>query len=134
MNTSEYTRDPICSGLKRSATLEWHTGDNEMRTTVLCVGRNEKDLAVRKFLLETRGYRVQLALAEREVLIGSQQGCYEAARLLVYGADEFCDASLRRMQGAVPYAKLVLLEKKETSPVIFLERMRLELLRLLIAA
>ena len=43
-----------------------------MRTTVLCVGRSEKDLAVRKFLLETRGYRVQLASAEREVLIGSQ--------------------------------------------------------------
>lgn len=35
-----------------------------MRTTVLCVGRNEKDLAVWKFLLETRGYRVQLAFME----------------------------------------------------------------------
>ena len=100
-----------------------------MRTTVLCVGRNEKDLAVRKFLLETRGYRVQLASAEREVLLSSQQGCYEHVKLLVCGADEFCDASLRRMQAAVPYAKLVLLEKKETLPVIFLERIRLELLR-----
>ncbi len=54
-----------------------------MRTTMLCVGRNEKDLAVRKFLPETRGYRVQLATAEREVLIGSQQGCYEDVKLLI---------------------------------------------------
>lgn len=105
-----------------------------MRTTVLCVGRNEKDLAVRKFLLETRGFRVQLASTEREVLIGSQQGCYDGAKLLVCGVDEFCEASLRRMQGAVPYAKLILLEKEETSPVIFLERIRLELLRLRTAA
>lgn len=105
-----------------------------MRTTVLCVGRNEKDLAVRKFLLETRGYRVQLASAEREVLIGSQQGHYEQVKLLVCGADEFCDASLRRMQAAVPYAKLVVLDREESSPVIFLERIRLELLRLRTAA
>ena len=105
-----------------------------MRTMVLCVGRNEKDLAVRKFLLETRGYRVQLALAEREVLIGPQQGCYGDVKLVICGADEFCDASLQRMQAAVPYAKLVLLEKEEASPVIFLERVRLELLQLRTAA
>lgn len=103
-----------------------------MRTTVLCVGRNEKDLALRKFLLETRGYRVQLASAEREVLLGSQQGCYEHVKLLVCGADEFSDDSLQR--DTIPYAKLVLLEKEETSPVIFLERIRLELLRLRTAA
>ena len=94
-----------------------------MRTTVLCVGRNEKDLAVEQFLLKTRGYRVHLASAERKVLIGSQQGCYDDARLLVCGADEFCDASLRRMQGAVTYAKLVGLEKEESSAVVLLEWM-----------
>ena len=96
-----------------------------MRTTVLCVGRNEKDLAVKKFLLETRGYRVQLASAEKEVLIGSQQGCYDDAKLLICGADEFADASLQRMQAVVPCAKLVMLEMEENSPMVFLERTRL---------
>lgn len=138
MNMGEYTRNPICSQRKRSATLKQHslrqTGDNEMRTTVLCVGRNEKDLAVRKFLLETRGYRVQLASAEREVLIGSQQGCYKDVKLLLCGDAEFSEASLQRMQAAVLCAKLVALEREESSPVIFLERMPLEMLRLRTAA
>ena len=96
-----------------------------MRTTVLCVGRNEKDLAVRKFLLETRGYRVQLAPSEREVLIDSQQGCYGDVKLLICGDGEFSDAPLLRMQAVAPYTKLVVLEQEESSPVIFLERMRL---------
>ena len=105
-----------------------------MRKTVLCVSRNEKDLVVRKFLLETRGYRVQLASAESEVLIGSQQGCYEDVKLLICRAEEFSKAALLRMQAAVPYTKLVVLEKEESSPVIFPERMRLEMLRLRTAA
>lgn len=134
MNTGEYTRNPICSRLKRGATLERQTGEDVMRTTVLCVGRNEKDLAVRKFLLETRGYRVQLASAEREVLLGSQQGCYDDVKLLICTAEEYCDTSLQRMQRAVPHAKLVVMDREESSPVIFLERIRLELLRLRTAA
>ncbi len=47
-----------------------------MRTTVLCAGRNEKDLAVRKFLLKTRGYRLPVTSIRRGVLFGSEQGCY----------------------------------------------------------
>ena len=105
-----------------------------MRTTVLCAGRPEKDVAVSKFLLETRGYRVQLAPAEKEVLLGSQRGCYRDAKLLICGADEFSDASLRRMQAAVRHATLVVIEKEDGSPMVFLERIRVNLLRLRTAA
>ena len=74
-----------------------------MRTTILCVGKNEQALAVRKFLLETRGYRVQLASAESDVLIGSKQNAYQDAKLLICAAGEFSDASVKRMQAVLPH-------------------------------
>ena len=78
-----YAESHLFTAETRCHTTLCISGDDAMRTTVLCVSRNEKDLAVRKLLLETRGYRVQLALTEREVLIGSQQGCYEDVKLLI---------------------------------------------------
>jgi two-component system response regulator CpxR len=38
------------------------------KKTILCVDHNEQVLAVRKFMLETRGYRVLTALSSEEAL------------------------------------------------------------------
>jgi CheY-like chemotaxis protein len=38
------------------------------KKTILCVDHNEQSLAVRKFMLETRGYRVITALSSEEAL------------------------------------------------------------------
>ncbi len=38
------------------------------RKVILCVDDNEQALSVRKFLLETRGYRVLTALSAQEAL------------------------------------------------------------------
>jgi two-component system response regulator CpxR len=38
------------------------------KKTILCVDHNEQSLAVRKFMLETRGYRVLSALSSQEAL------------------------------------------------------------------
>ena len=96
-------------------------------------GQERKDLTVKKFLLETRGYRVHVASTEREVLLGSQQGCHDA-KLLVCNAGEFSNASLQWMQAAVRHATLVVIEKEDGSPMVFLERIRVNVLRLRTAA
>ena len=38
------------------------------KKTILCVDQNEQALAVRKFMLTTRGYRVITALSSQEAL------------------------------------------------------------------
>jgi len=38
------------------------------KKTILCVDHNEQSLAIRKFMLETRGYRVLSALSSQEAL------------------------------------------------------------------
>jgi two-component system response regulator CpxR len=44
------------------------------RKTILCVDHNEQSLSVRKFMLETRGYRVLTALGGQQALEIYQQG------------------------------------------------------------
>ncbi len=44
------------------------------RKTILCVDHNEQSLSVRKFMLETRGYRVMTALSGAQALELYQQG------------------------------------------------------------
>jgi CheY-like chemotaxis protein len=60
------------------------------KKTILCVDDNEQALSVRKFMLETRGYRVLGSLAPEEALETFSQGGIDLV---------MCDLNMPRMDG-----------------------------------
>jgi CheY-like chemotaxis protein len=63
------------------------------KKTILCVDDNEQVLGVRKFLLETRGYRVLTALTSQEALEIAEGALPGAIDLLL------CDLVMPQMDG-----------------------------------
>jgi CheY-like chemotaxis protein len=63
------------------------------KKSILCVDDNEQVLSVRKFLLETRGYRVMIAKDAQAALEVLQQAVPGSIDLL------FCDLLLPQMDG-----------------------------------
>ena len=64
------------------------------RKTILCVDDNEQVLSIRKFLLETRGYRVLTATASHEALETLERFAPGEIALLL------CDLVMPQMDGA----------------------------------
>jgi two-component system response regulator CpxR len=60
------------------------------KKTILCVDDNEQALSVRKFMLETRGYRVLASLAPEEALESFHHGGIDLV---------ICDLNMPRMDG-----------------------------------
>jgi CheY-like chemotaxis protein len=64
---------PTCAALRRSAELYCKDPQMRPKKVILCVDDNEQSLSIRKFMLETRGYRVLAASSGREALEAFQQ-------------------------------------------------------------
>jgi len=116
------------------------------KKTILCVDDNEQTLAVRKFLLETRGYRVVTAHDGGEALEIFQQGGIDLvlSDLLMPGMDG--NELVRHMKDIAPEIPMILisasvkaydranradsfLPKGASSPVEMLERIRVMIAR-----
>ena len=92
------------------------------RKVILCVHDNEQQLAVFKFLLETRGYRVVTANGPREAQQLLETSAPGAIDLLL------CEWELRsRAPTTWPTISTLVLQKNARSPVELLEQVRLAL-------
>ena len=122
--------------------------DNLMRPrkTILCVDDNEQCLSVRKFMLETRGYKVLTALSGQQALEMYQLGGIDLvlSDLIMPGMDGNelihrmkaiqCDVPMILMSGSVKaYERAThadaFLPKGACSPVEVLERIRVMIAR-----
>ena len=116
------------------------------RKTILCVDDNEQSLSVRKFMLETRGYRVLTALNGEQALETYQQGGIDLvlSDLIMPGMDGNelihrmkalqADVPMILMSGSVKaYERAshadAFLPKGACSPVEVLERIRVMIAR-----
>lgn len=134
---------PLCS--RRKAGL---LPGRKMRPkkTILCVDDNEQTLAVRKFLLETRGYRVTAVPNAHEALERFMEGGIDLVLgdLLMPGMDG--NEMVRRMKEIAPEVPMILisgsvktfdranradafLPKGASTPVEMLERIRVMIAR-----
>jgi CheY-like chemotaxis protein len=116
------------------------------KKTILCVDHNEQVLAVRKFMLETRGYRVMTALSSEEALEVFRNGSIDLvlSDLLMPQMDG--NELVRRMKDISPEVPTILisgtvkaferanradafLPKGACTPVEMLERIRVMIAR-----
>ncbi|MBT9331049.1 response regulator [Paracidobacterium acidisoli] len=116
------------------------------KKTILCVDHNEQALAVRKFMLETRGYRVITALSSEEALEVFRNGGIDLvlSDLLMPQMDG--NELVRRMKDMTPEVPTILmsgtvkaferanradafLPKGACTPVEMLERIRIMIAR-----
>lgn len=116
------------------------------KKTILCVDDNEQTLAVRKFLLETRGYRVAVARTGEEAVERFRDGGIDLVLgdLLMPGMDG--NEMVRQMKEIAPEVPMLLisgtvktfdranradafLPKGASSPVEMLERIRVMIAR-----
>ena len=112
------------------------------KKTILCVDDNEQALAVRKFLLETRGgYRVVAALSGRDALDYFRRGGIDLVLSDLVMPNMNGNEMVRRMKEVAPEIPMILisgsvktfdhtnradafLPKGSSSPVEMLERIR----------
>lgn len=112
------------------------------KKTILCVDDNEQALAVRKFLLETRGgYRVVAALSGRDALDHFRRGGIDLVLSDLVMPNMNGNEMVRRMKEVAPEIPMILisgsvktfdhtnradafLPKGSSSPVEMLERIR----------
>ena len=116
------------------------------KKTILCVDDNEQGLAVRKFLLETRGYRVVTACSAHDAIELLRSGSIDLvlSDLLMPQMDG--NEMVHRMKGIAPDVPMMLLSgtvkafdrachadaflpKGACSPVELLERVRVMIAR-----
>ncbi|HEX4038343.1 MAG TPA: response regulator [Acidobacteriaceae bacterium] len=116
------------------------------KKTILCVDDNEQTLAVRKFLLETRGYRVAAALNGEQALERFREGGVDLVLgdVLMPGMDG--NEMVRQMKEIAPEVPMILisgtvksfdranradafLPKGASTPVEMLERIRVMIAR-----
>jgi two-component system response regulator CpxR len=116
------------------------------KKTILCVDDNEQTLSVRKFLLETRGYRVAVARTGEEAVERFRDGGIDLVLgdLLMPGMDG--NEMVRQMKEIAPEVPMLLisgtvkafdranradafLPKGASSPVEMLERIRVMIAR-----
>jgi two-component system response regulator CpxR len=112
------------------------------KKTILCVDDNEQALAVRKFLLETRGgYRVVAALSGRDAIEAFRRGGVDLVLSDLVMPNMNGNEMVRRMKEMAPEIPMILisgsvktfdhtnradafLPKGSSSPVEMLERIR----------
>lgn len=116
------------------------------KKTILCVDDNEQALSVRKFLLETRGYRVAVACNGQEAVERFREGGIDLVLgdLLMPGMDG--NEMVQRMKEIAPEVPMILLSgtvknfdranradaflpKGASTPVEMLERIRVMIAR-----
>jgi two-component system, OmpR family, response regulator CpxR len=116
------------------------------KKTILCVDDNEQALAVRKFLLETRGYRVIAARSAEEALEHFRQGGIDLVLGDLVMPQMDGNEMVRRMKEIAPEVPAILisgsvktferanradafLPKGASTPVEMLERIRVMIAR-----
>lgn len=116
------------------------------KKTILCVDDNEQALAVRKFLLETRGYRVLAARSAEEALEYFRQGGIDLVLGDLVMPQMDGNEMVRRMKEIAPEVPAILisgsvknferanradafLPKGASTPVEMLERIRVMIAR-----
>lgn len=116
------------------------------KKTILCVDDNDQALAVRKFLLETRGYRVVAAHSADEALDRFRQGGIDLVLGDVVMPQMDGNEMVRRMKDISPEIPMILisgsikaferanradafLPKGASTPVEMLERIRVMIAR-----
>lgn len=123
-----------------------HGRDMRPKKTILCVDDSEQILAVRKFLLETRGYRVAAARSGEEAVERFREGGIDLVLgdLLMPGMDG--NEMVRQMKEIAPEVPMILisgtvkafdranradafLPKGASTPVEMLERIRMMIAR-----
>jgi two-component system, OmpR family, response regulator CpxR len=116
------------------------------KKTILCVDDNEQVLSVRKFLLETRGYRVATARSAEEAIERFRQGGIDLVLGDLVMPQMDGNEMVRRMKDISPEVPMILisgsvrnfdranradafLPKGASSPVEMLERIRVMIAR-----
>ena len=116
------------------------------KKTILCVDDNEQTLSVRKFLLETRGYRVLVALNAAEALETFRRGGIDLVLGDLVMPQMDGNEMVRRMKDTAPEVPMILisgsvkafdranradafLPKGASTPVEMLERIRVMIAR-----
>jgi len=116
------------------------------KKTILCVDDNEQALAVRKFLLETRGYRVTVASNAAEALDVFRKGGIDLVLGDLVMPQMDGNEMVRRMKDIAPEVPMILisgsvkafdranradafLPKGASTPVEMLERIRVMIAR-----
>ena len=116
------------------------------KKTILCVDNNEQTLSVRKFMLETRGYRVLTAVSSQQALELFREGGIDLvlSDLLMPSMDG--NELVRRLKELAPEVPTILisgtvkafdradhadafLPKGACSPVVMLDRIRVMVAR-----
>lgn len=78
------------------------------KKVILCVDNNEQPLAVRKFLLETRGYRVEEALSAASALERLEQGGIDLVLSELIMPQMDGNEMIRRMKQMAPEVPMML--------------------------
>lgn len=116
------------------------------KKTILCVDQNEQALAVRKFMLTTRGYRVVTALSSQEALEAFRSGGIDLVLSDLLLPEMDGNEMVRRMKEISPEVPTILLSatvknferanradaflpKGACTPVEVLERIRVMIAR-----